>query len=156
MANIWLGADELDFSHGSLLPIKWIVAEVVGVFEPWQVFLLTAADFCLFTALTIIMQPRSYLHMSTTEVQSQSGSARRSATAPSRAKRCCSHGGNVPRRVRVGPLTGGLTGASFWQMQASRCAVEGSLPTLPLCWGGLLSWIIKASRGFDKRRVAPV
>ena len=133
MANIWLSADELDFSHGTLLPINGIVAEVVGVFEPWPVFLLMAADFCLFTGLTIIMQPRSHIHMSTAELQSQSGSAWGSASAPSRAKRCCFQGDNVPRRVRVDPLMGGIAGASLWQKQASRCAVEGSLPPRALC-----------------------
>ena len=79
-----------------------------------------ADDFCLFAGLTIIMQPRGYVHMSTTEVQSQSGSARGSAIAPLRAKRCCSQGDNVPGRVRVGPLMGGLAGAPF-----GKCRLPG-------------------------------
>lgn len=95
--------------------------------------LLMAAGFYLFTGLTIIMQPRRYVHTSTNEARPQSGSARGSTTAPSGAKRCCSQGGQRPREGKSQSPHGGLAGASFWQMQASRCAAEGSLPTLPLC-----------------------
>lgn len=35
MANIWLGADGWDFSHGTLVPTKWIMVEAAGVLEPW-------------------------------------------------------------------------------------------------------------------------
>lgn len=106
MANIWLGVDELDFSHGSLLPIKWIVAEVVGVFEPWRAFCWMAAGFCLFTGLTIKMQPSSYTRISASEVQSQSASAQGSTSAPSRAKGRCSQGDNIPRRAAGVPWWG--------------------------------------------------
>lgn len=65
-----------------------------------------AADFCLFTGVTILMQPRSYVHMSTTKMQSERSSAQGSVTAPSRAKRCCSQGHNVSPRVSVGTCWG--------------------------------------------------
>lgn len=82
--------------------------------------LLMAAGFYLFTGLTIIMQPRRYVHMSTNEAQPQSGSARGSTAAPSGAKRCCSQGGNVPGRVRVSLPTGGSLGLLF-----GKCRLPG-------------------------------
>lgn len=93
--------------------------------------LLMTANFCLCTGLTIMVQPRNYIHMSTTEVQSQNVSSWGSATAPLRAKRCCSQGDYVPGKVSIILSTRGLSGASFWQIQASTSA-EDSLPTVPL------------------------
>lgn len=137
MANIWLGADEVDFSHGSLSSSR----EFADVLKPCQVF-----QWLLCFAFHLSDHSNATKKFCSCE---HNPSATRAALLRARDA--------VPREGKSqSSCRRNCWGFISTNGVSCRCAVEGSLPAFSLCWGWLLSWVMGASWGFQEGRAAPV